>query len=217
MLSTQKIKLSATALFVMIAVSVSVYGKNVSAPPVFWNVFNAEVKKTKVTLRWTVTEYNNKIFYIQHSTNGSEWTTIDSVKSKNSPLTLDDYDYTHINKLDGRHYYRVKQVDIDMKNSGYSEVIAVVLKNDASDDSKTAEVSLTPNPATDHVRIVSENGSQHNFTKAAIYDLMGKLIAEKNIEAYSNVVNIKDLPAGIYLMRAQGDNGSFFSQKIIKQ
>lgn len=215
--SLNLVKTVATVWLVLVAIALNSKQSLAAAPPpVFWNVFTGEVIKGKVVLKWVVTEYNNRMFYIEHSTNGNEWKTVDSVNTKNSPLTLDDYAYTHDNKLEGRQYYRIRQVDLEAANSGYSKVVSLILTHSQT-DAQASPISLTPNPATDMVRIINETGSIRQFVKAMIYDLGGKLVAEKNIEKHSNIVSIKDLPAGIYMMRAQGENGNFFAQKIIKQ
>jgi hypothetical protein len=190
---------------------------NFAPPPVFWNVFEATAVKNNVTLTWVVTEYNNKNFYIQHSTNGNDWKDIDSIDSKKSPLTLDEYHFTHINKLNGRQYYRVKQVDIDVKNTGYSKVVSVVLRSENSDVIKPS-ISFSPNPATDQVRIVSNGENNDNvYTGAKIYDLSGKLVADKILQNQTNIIILTDLPIGIYIARIECSNGKIFTQKIIKQ
>jgi hypothetical protein len=188
------------------------------APPVFWNIFDAEVNRNSVTLKWTVTEYNNKVFYVQQSVNGQDWKTIDSVNTKNSPLTLDDYSFTFISKIEGRQYYRVRQVDIDLKSDGYSQVVSVIIRNVREEKSNPASVTLTPNPATDEIRMINTDSKTNVlFTSASIFDLTGKLVAEKKVEPHNNTVIVRDLPAGIYILRARGADGSSFSQKIIKQ
>ena len=196
------------------------YGRTSSGqftPPVFWNVFDVVAVKNSVTLTWVVTEYNNKSFYIQHSTNGRDWKDIDSMNSKNSPLTLDDYHYTHTNNLNGRQYYRVKQVDIDQDNIGFSKVVTVVLRSETTETVKPT-ISFSPNPATDHVRIVSsEQNSDNTYTGAKIYDLSGKLVADKILQSHSNIIILTDLPIGIYIARIECSNGKIFTQKIIKQ
>ncbi|MBL7739370.1 MAG: T9SS type A sorting domain-containing protein [Chitinophagaceae bacterium] len=189
---------------------------NMTAPPVFWNVFKATAQKDQVTLTWIVTEYNNKVFYIQHSLNATDWTTIDSVETKNSPLTLDEYNYTCTNKQEGRHYYRVKQVDIDLVKDGYSEVVTVVLKK-TRESNQQPGIALWPNPATDQLRVINENDKQAYYSKAFIYDLSGKKIAEKRAGDHTNVFSVKDLPAGIYLVQVQNDDGTYFTRKMIKQ
>lgn len=212
--------LNLSIAMVLLLTSIFSYARTKSAhfaPPVFWNVFEATPGKNSVTLTWIVTEYNNKSFYIQHSTNGHDWKDVDSIHSKNSPLTLDDYHYTHINNLDGRQYYRVKQVDIDVKNTGYSKVVSVVLRSENKEAIKPA-ISFSPNPATDQVRIVSSGENNDNvYTGAKIYDLSGKLVADKILQNHTNIIILTDLPIGIYIARIECSNGKIFTQKIIKQ
>lgn len=213
-LSAKKSKSAVTALLILI--TATAYGKksNITAPPVFWNVFKADTKKDKVLLTWVVTEYNNKVFYIQHSLNGNDWKTIDSVETKNSPLTLDEYTYTHSNKLEGRQYYRLRQVDIDLKKDGYSEVITLVLRQPKV---VRPAISLSPNPASDQIKVVSEINSESYYTRALVYDLSGKLIAEKKTGGHTSTFSIKDIPAGIYVIRVENNDGTSFTQKMIKQ
>jgi trimeric autotransporter adhesin len=190
------------------------------APPVFWNVFEATAVKNNVTLTWIVTEYNNKNFYIQLSSNGSDWKDIDSIKTKNSPLSLEDYHYSHINNREGRQYYRVKQVDIDKENIGYSKVVSLVLRPEQKVQVvEKPAISFLPNPATDQVRIVNnDNANGENvYTGAKIYDLSGKMVADKKLQSHTNIIIITDLPIGIYIAQIQCSNGKVFTEKIIKQ
>lgn len=188
----------------------------VTAPPVFWNVFTAEVKNNSIVLKWVVTEYNNKAFYIQHSLNGSDWKDIDSINSKKSALSLDDYSYTHKNNVDGRQYYRLRHISGDLTQTGYSEVVTVMLRKENQNKVKQG-ISFSPNPATDQVRIINEEGSDMFYSKATIFDLSGKIVAEKKLDSHTNTITIKELPVGIYLVRAEHSDGSSISQKIVKQ
>lgn len=210
-------KLLITALFVL-TTDLS-FGRVLTghyAPPVFWNVFDATVNKNQVALKWEVTEYNNKSFYIQHSTNGNAWEDIDSIKSKNSPFSLEEYRYTHIIKQGGRHYYRVKQIDIDQNRTGFSKVLTVIVEKTEQDMEKPG-IHFSPNPATDHVRIVNSEGADNFYTSARIFDLSGKLVAEKKLQSHTNTINISELPAGIYFARVACQDGKIFTQKITKQ
>lgn len=211
------VKLLIALLLVLTATFVNARVSSVNfVPPVFWNVFEVTATKNNVLLKWVVTEYNNKNFYIQHSYNGTDWEDIDSINSKNSPLTLDDYSYTHINKHEGRHYYRIKQIDIDMNRTGFSKVLTVTLKKEKLSADKEG-ISFSPNPATDQVRIVNNDGSDDSFSGAKIYDLSGKLVADKKLQKYTNTIFITDLPNGIYIARVENNDGTTFTHKFIKQ
>ncbi len=203
----------------MLTITTFTFGREasmVTAPPVFWNVFSAEAKNNSIVLKWVVTEYNNKAFYIQHSLNGSDWRDIDSISSKKSALSLDEYSYTHKNNLEGRQYYRLRHIDGDLSQTGYSEVVTVMLRRENQNKFKQG-ISFSPNPATDEVRIINEEGSEKFYSKATIFDLSGKIVAEKKLESHTNTITVKELPVGIYLVRAEHSDGSSVSQKIVKQ
>jgi hypothetical protein len=219
-LNPENMKLNST-LFVMktlaavllMLTTTFTYGRisDLNAPPVFWNIFDANVKKgNTVELSWVVTEYNNKSFYIQHSLNGSDWEDVAHVPSKNSPESLEDYSYTHINSLSGKHYYRIKQVDISVDRTGYSKVITVELKNDK-------DVIIWPNPATDQIRIVNNGRGADFYAKAQIFDLSGTMRAEKKLQSGINTIAVNELPPGHYLVRIESNNGAINKQKFIKQ
>jgi hypothetical protein len=200
-----------TAVLLMLT-TIFTYGRvsPVSAPPVFWNIFHAIVKKDNaVLLSWVVTEYNNKSFYIQHSVNGSDWKDVAHIPSKNSPESLEDYSYTHINNLNGKQYYRIKQVDINIDRTGYSKVITVELKSDK-------DIIIWPNPVTDQIRIIN-NSTNSVATKAQVFDLSGRMMAEKKLQPDINMIPANELPAGTYLVRIEYNNGLIYNQKIIKQ
>jgi hypothetical protein len=176
--------------------------------PVTWKDFQVTVQKGNlVSLTWDVIEYYNKGFYVQHSVNGSDWDDMGFVQAKNDPSTIQEYSYSHINTANGKQYYRIKQVDMDDRVS-YSEIKTVTLKND------NQEISVFPNPVSDQVRIVSNNGA--SLSRARIFDLSGKLVTERSLQ-YSNLVSVHELPTGTYIIRVESNTGTISSQKIVKQ
>jgi hypothetical protein len=180
--------------------------------PVSWVSFDATVKNSNhVSLKWEVIEDNqNKGFYVQHSLNGNDWEDIAFVQSKNIPESIQQYLYSHSNNLNGKQYYRIKQVDLNNKIS-YSEVRVVTLNN------STQTITVWPNPAIDQVRIAAGTGNNSLLAKAQVFDLSGKMLAEKKLNGSTATISVTDLPAGTYLIRVQDNNGASFNQKIIKQ
>jgi hypothetical protein len=178
--------------------------------PVTWKGFDATVKNSNnVVLNWEVAEdAQNKGFYVQHSLNGSDWEDIHFIQAKNMPGSLQEYSYSHTNNLDGKQYYRIRQVDMDNKIS-YSEIRTVTLKNNKSN------ITIWPNPATDQVRITSSGSFL--YTKAQLFDLSGKMISEIKLQAGTSAIAISQLPAGTYFIKIQSNNGTSINQKIIKQ
>lgn len=185
---------------------------NAGVKTVFWNVFDAKVSNNSVELTWVVTEYNNKTFMIEHSTNGTTWENVALIFSKNSPESLEGYSFVHRNAGEGKHFYRVKHTDIDAKGTGYSPTRIVTIKQQ---EKQSAIVG--PNPASDQLRIANNGTKENLYTRAMVFDLAGKMMVEQKLQAGNNVVSINTLVAGIYLVRIENKEGTAYTQKIIKQ
>jgi hypothetical protein len=176
---------------------------------VFWNKFEVTAgSDNTVTLNWNVTEYNNKSFIVQHSINGADWEDISIIPSKNSAETMTDYTFTHINKLNGKQFYRLKDFDIDTKSITTSPIRSLVLSNRQT-------LLVWPNPATNYIAIQNDNSG--SYTQASIYDLTGKLLIRQNLSPNINQVTVSALSAGIYLVRIENELGLAQTQKIVKQ
>lgn len=176
---------------------------------VFWNKFEVTAgSDNTVTLNWNVTEYNNKSFIVQHSINGADWEDISIIPSKNSTETMTDYTFTHINKLNGKQFYRLKDFDIDTKSITTSPIRTLVLSNRQT-------LLVWPNPATNYIAIQNDNSG--SYTQASIYDLAGKLLIRQKLSPNINQVTVSALSAGIYLVRIENELGLAQTQKIVKQ
>lgn len=179
--------------------------------PVTWEKFDVSLQRDNtVGISWTVTEQQNKGFYVEHSTDGKAWESLGFIASKGSNIeTVQSYTYSHAITFNGIHYYRIRQVDIDGRES-YSEVRSIDLKNNLQ------QVSIWPNPATDQLRIVTQSGD--NNSKARIFDLSGRMIAQKQLQPASvNTMNIGSLPTGTYIVKIESGDGISYNQKISKQ
>ena len=182
----------------------------ISNARVFWNKFEVSANKDNIVeLTWNVTEYNNKSFIVQHSVNGTDWDDIAIIQSKNSAETMTDYSYTHQNRLGGKQFYRLKDIDVDTKSIGISPVKTLMLENNKD------AVSVWPNPTTHFINIA--NSKNNNYTKVGIYDLMGKTMIETKLNTGINEIPVSQLPSGTYLLKIENSQGESTSRKIVKQ
>ena len=183
----------------------------VSVLPVKWISFNASVKDNeKVNLEWKVMEQQNKGFYIQYSTDGSNWKDIGFIKSRNNPETEETYSYSHAANFSGKQYYRIKQVDIDGKES-----LSVI--RSLSFTANNSNLAVWPNPARNVINVENEGSKSNVIAKAQVYDLSGKLSMEKQLQQGLNSIDISFLAPGAYIIKANTNKGDSFTQKIIKQ
>jgi hypothetical protein len=98
------------------------------------------------------------------------------LNSQNSnSTTLLSYNAIDDNPIDGKSYYRLKQVDFDGKYS-YSSI--VVLNCTSIENQSPTSITIFPNPATDNLS-VNINGLQGQKS-LMIYDVIGQEMMHKN-------------------------------------
>lgn len=179
--------------------------------PVIWKSFTATMKdNNSVLLNWEAGEQNNRGYYVQYSSNGTDWDNITYIPSTAEGLSTEAYSYIHINNGEGKQYYRINQVDYNGKNT-YSETAAVMLTNSKSG------ISVWPNPSSEMIRIAGANIKTGNQSSASVFDISGKMLIKQQLQPGVTNVNISSLPNGTYLVKVQDKNGNDFHQKIIKQ
>ena len=129
--------------------------------------------------------------------------------------------------LDAAYYNPPKTVNVDISEFGGQDVKLVFRHYDCTDifyismddikiesgtlgvdDLTQQEVKIYPNPTSEHIKIDGVDG----VTKIKVFNLQGKLIKEVD----ANQANIKELPAGMYLVNFYTDF-NVFSRKIIKK
>jgi hypothetical protein len=203
----------ATAVGLLLVMMTFTYARS-SAPVdtrrVFWNKFEViETNNNTIVLTWNVTEYNNRSFIVQHSVNGTQWEDIALVQSKNSAESMTDYSYKHINKLGGKQFYRLKDIDVDYGTTGFSPVKTLIRKN------AMQVVAIWPNPVTNLILISNDNSNP--YTKAKVFDLTGKVMMERKLEPDVTEIPVTELAAGTYIIKIENNTGAAYTQKIVKQ
>lgn len=84
------------------------------------------------------------------------------------------------------------------------------------DDIPTPEIKVYPNPAQNSIHLeVSEQWSVYDYQ---LYDATGKQVrARKGVEGLDNLIDVADLPRGMYILRIQEGNelGQYTEKKLI--
>jgi hypothetical protein len=179
-----------------------------------WLNFSATLQSNNtVSLNWQVAEENNRGFYVECSYDGSTWQSVTFIPStsNNKPASVETYSYNYSNKINGKIYFRIKQVDTDGAFT-YSAVKTVSLTNDKK------RYAVWPNPTSDVVHISGESGSTNtSVTTVQLFDQSGKMVASQQLQAGINTINIGKFTSGIYIARIQTGQDIACLQKIIKQ
>ncbi len=180
------------------------YFKNLIKPK--YKNFDAVLKRNDVLLTWqTSSEINTSHFNIQKSYNGTEFTTIGTLLAKGNSNQLVNYYYTDkINTANNKHFYRLEMVDKDGTKT-YSKTRLI-------NNSLKASIQLYPNPATDYVIVVSTNAK-----KIQVLDISGKAVINIDVTNNHNIVNLKSLTAGNYILAVTNNDGEVVTEKLIKK
>jgi len=168
--------------------------------------FNAIKQNKNVLLQWsTANEINTDHFIIERSKDGIIFSAIGNKQAANM-VTTNFYDLTDANPYNGINYYRLK---IFAKNGTFTySPVRTINFNDASNN-----ISIYPNPVNGGVVYISSTG---NASKAVLYDGTGRETKTVLLNGRYNVVDVKGLAKGIYMIKVYTEN-TVYTQKIILQ
>ncbi len=74
------------------------------------------------------------------------------------------------------------------------------------------EDTVYPNPSTGTITLITKAGG-----KLEISDLLGKILLEKKVESSATILNLNDLPAGVYNLRVYKDGVVLTTKKLVKK
>lgn len=173
--------------------------------PVRWISFHAEkLDQMAVFLRWQVADQVNSDSYeIEYSVGSNAFTKIGAVSAL---VNKTEYEFYHSTpSADKINNYRIRQIDKDGRFS-YSPIRLIKF-------SAKNLFSITPNPATDIVKIYSD---QTTFT-IHIYENTGRKLISKIISSGISEIDISRLPKGTYVLVAENNGVQFGTRKFVKQ
>lgn len=154
-------------------------------------------------LYWnTANEINTKQFVIERGNDGLHFTSLANIIARGRASNNYFTSVTDINT--GILFYRLKMVDNDGSFT-YSPVIRIDRRKN------TAGVSILSNPVKD-ILIVNTTDRTLNNTPANIFNVQGAVVKTFIIKEGSQSVDIKELPAGIYYLRAKTGVNRIFVQ-----
>ncbi len=178
-----------------------------SAPlPVTLVSFEAVAGDSKnAFLKWTTSsELNSFQFDIQHSNDGQIWETRGVVSAKGESKSLSTYMFEDKITLQGQNLYRLKMIDRD-QTFAFSRIANVLIN-------ASHKLVLYPNPVSD--RLFVDGGDLAELQQLAIWTTGGAKLYTTSTVSTSGV-DVKNLPAGGYLVSLAFKNGTQSKHKII--
>lgn len=176
--------------------------------PITLSSFTGVANGCTASLKWiTATELNSNCYMVEASVNGSSYTPISKVTSKNS-TTGASYSY-EAPMASGTNYFRVKAVDNDSKFT-YSPVVAVMPTGACGTG---MQVRVSPNPTKD---VVNVQGLPTGST-VTMLGINGQQITSIIAAGTNQSINIGSFANGIYVLRILAPDGSVSNVKVIKE
>lgn len=165
----------------------TIINENVVLPVLWLWPVNASIQNKHSIVEWSTTrELNNEKFVIEHSNNGKEFYYVGELKGDGNTSGTKTYSFMHESPSAGMNYYRIKQIDFDGKYS-YSNIASVSYNS--------REFMIFPNPVGDEATITTAHDNVIN-----VYDVQGRLVLSKFLNAGQNTVSMAELSTGTYIL-----------------
>jgi hypothetical protein len=175
------------------------FGSSIYALPVELKSFIAECQSDYVQVNWTTaSEINNKAFELYKSNDAINWKMIYTVEGQGDKATETNYSFKDIDKKSS--YYRLKDIDFD-ENENWSQIIFADCNNEST------QIEVYPNPASEFIKVIIPF---EEHTTLNILSMEGKTIKSMPLVSKNNLIHIKDLSAGVYIIEIK-------NQKQIKK
>ena len=170
--------------------------------PVKWLSITGNVSASNIaTINWLVQEQNVAQYDIQKSTDERNFSTISTVATKGNGQH--NYSFTDATALTGTGFYRIRQIDVDGRNS-----ISATVKL-GSVNEKAAAVYPVPARST----VVITVPQTLVATNASLFDNSGRQIKTILLTNTASTIDVSTLASGVYILRFA--NGS--TTKLLRE
>jgi hypothetical protein len=164
--------------------------------------FKTVLNGDAVNIYWvTANEINSKSFTVERSTDGINYTAVETTEAAGNSSTETKYQAIDLHPAAGKNFYRLKMIDVN-GNFTYSDVSYVFLKALKND-----QLFIYPNPVKDRLQIVlTDAGSLFsaavtNSAGQKVYSCNGT-VTTINTDICKNIGKIKP---GIYFISLVND------------
>lgn len=150
--------------------------------------YDKEYRQTQ--LEWETGQTSNfSHFEVQHSLNGYDFETIGTIQKHDASQSGQAYRFAHVGPAAGLHHYRLRSIDLDGRFA-FSEIVSVQVDS-------LSGIVVYPNPFVQHLFI---DAGEVSGGQIMLYDAVGRLILEKEMETGTNEIDMGQHPAGVYLL-----------------
>jgi hypothetical protein len=175
---------------------------------VTWSSFEALSKEKSVLLSWTTeAEKDNSHFVVEHSTNGTDFSSIGEVKAIGNSNTTNKYQYEDTESNESVNYYRIRAISLD-GTSDVSKIVSVVKKG-------SFDVKTFPTAQGARVQIGTDQTGEEATLQ--VVNLNGQVISSQQIKIDASITDtgIDFQDKGIFIINIKTATQSI-SKKLLK-
>jgi hypothetical protein len=183
-----------------------------SVLPVTLTSFTASLQNKKdALLTWqTATETNSKGYEVEMSTGSTlAFADISFVAAKGTTTAVSNYSFVAPNLAPGTYYFRLKMIDIDGSFT-YSGVQTVTVTGN------TSLISIYPTPVHSQLTVVLSADMQ-NATLQLVNNLGQTIGVTATTNGSTRLLDMGNLPAGLYLLKVMNGTNVVTTQKVVKE
>ncbi len=119
---------------------------------------------------------------------------------------------TELYNMPKNHYVEVRTMYADDKSSvSLMDIFASGVN--VSEINETSSFNVYPNPASDFVKVSTDNRQQ---TTVRVYNTIGMLVEEIEINSNETEINVSDYNPGIYFISIQTENGNVTKKIVVE-
>ncbi len=167
--------------------------------------FTAQLKGKSVQLRWDNLLKNEGTYFIQRSTDATNWSEIGSVALPATPYTLSFIDHNPVSQL---NHYRI-YLQSPEGNRTYSEIKSINVLGNYS-------LAFYPNPVEKALCIESSVIPSRKKV-ASIFDQTGSKLKEFVLGSGRNWIDLKSFPSGKYIVVIRQADETPFIYPFVKK
>jgi hypothetical protein len=168
----------------------------------------------EISIPASVTSIRKRAFYLYGTEGGLEvinlyCETPPTIYSGNGYPTFSMWDTIYVRVPCGKTpMYQSAPVWNNYSNFVYEECVGV-------EDYEPADFKVWPNPANDVVMVELRGVGIANVV---LYDLQGRIVYSQNLSnSPTATLNVKPLPAGVYVLRVKDIDGNEYQQKVVRR
>jgi hypothetical protein len=179
------------------------------------DVFSFEARRDykQARLEWVSnTGYKNDAFVVEKADAQGDFQPLKLVKANSGLNTLEAFDFTDENTIEGDNHYRIRTVFVD----GTEKISEIKTLN----FTRVSDIRVFPNPANDFIKI-DLSKFEGLAIELELYNVLGKSVRIETIERASvqaHTIDTNDLIDGTYFLRVkpQGKREQTIQVKLVK-